>query len=179
MIFVTVGAQMPFDRLVMAVDEWAGRRGRDDVLAQTGESHIAPRNIRSVRHLAPPQFDRAVRECSAVVAHAGTGSIFSALRAGKPILVMPRRAALRETRNDHQLGTARQLCPRLGVPVAMDEHELQGRLDELERLAAAGAAPIGRYAPEPLTSGLHGFIVSARPARGGILGAAARWPRHA
>ena len=34
MIFVTVGAQLPFDRLVDTVDAWAGRKGDTEVLAQ-------------------------------------------------------------------------------------------------------------------------------------------------
>jgi len=37
-IFVTVGAQMPFDRLVGAVDTWAGTNNRRDIFAQTGET---------------------------------------------------------------------------------------------------------------------------------------------
>ena len=34
LIFVTVGAQMSFDRLIGWVDDWAVAVGRDDVVAQ-------------------------------------------------------------------------------------------------------------------------------------------------
>ena len=34
MILVTVGSQEPFDRLIIAVDEWAASSGRSDVFAQ-------------------------------------------------------------------------------------------------------------------------------------------------
>ncbi len=37
MIFVTVGEQLPFDRLVRAVDEWAAASGKE-VFAQIGNS---------------------------------------------------------------------------------------------------------------------------------------------
>src|SRR5688500_9921748 len=97
-IFVTVGAQMPFDRLVRAVDAWA--EGRTDVVAQIGESAYVPKTLRWTRFLEPEAFRRHYAEAKVVVAHAGTGSIITALQIGKPIIVMPRRAALRETRND-------------------------------------------------------------------------------
>jgi UDP-N-acetylglucosamine transferase subunit ALG13 len=42
MIFVTVGSQMPFDRLVEAVDGWVGQTTRE-VLAQIGDSQLKPK----------------------------------------------------------------------------------------------------------------------------------------
>ena len=45
MIFVTVGTQLAFDRMIKAVDEWAGARGRTDVFAQVGpaaQAHPTP-----------------------------------------------------------------------------------------------------------------------------------------
>ena len=50
-------------------------------------------------------------------------------RHGAPIVVMPRRGALRETRNDHQIATAVALSAQGRVSVAMDETELAGVLD--------------------------------------------------
>lgn len=40
MIFVTVGTQMPFDRLVEAVDQWASTRDRVNVFARSGSPAI-------------------------------------------------------------------------------------------------------------------------------------------
>src|SRR5690349_506002 len=96
MIFVTVGAQMPFDRLVRCVDHWAAGRGRRDVFAQIGPTAWRPENIEFVQFMEPPEFRARVTEAKAVVAHAGMGSIITALELGKPILVMPRRGDLRE-----------------------------------------------------------------------------------
>lgn len=160
MIFITVGHQMPFDRLVNAVDEWAAQQNGVEVLAQVGAGGKAPRHLPYVRELPPAEFRRTVEQCSCVVSHAGTGSIFAALRAGKPVLVMPRRADLRETRNDHQLATVRRLCPRLGVPAAEDERELTRWLDNLDKLIAAPR--IGPDAPEPLAGAIRDFIWSGQ-----------------
>ena len=106
MILVTVGAQMPFDRLVRTVDDWAGRAGRSDVFAQIGHTRWRPRHLQWTAFIEPDEFRARAREAAVLVAHAGTGSILTALELGRPILVMPRRADLRETRNDHQIATA-------------------------------------------------------------------------
>lgn len=131
MIFVTVGSQMPFDRLVRAVDNWAGRTGRTDVFAQIGPRGHQPRNCQHENLLDPARFKAVLREASLVVAHAGMGSIITALEHGKPILVMPRRGDLAETRNDHQVATAKRFREIGAVLVAMDENELLSRLDVL------------------------------------------------
>ena len=91
MIFVTVGAQMPFDRLVRAVDEWAGQSGTRDVFAQIGTTDLRPRHIEWVSFLQPAEFLERVRAARLIIAHAGMGSILTALGLGKQILVMPRR----------------------------------------------------------------------------------------
>ena len=156
MIFVTVGAQMPFDRLIEAVDRWAGERGRSDVFAQTGDGTYRPTHIGHVRHLEPQDFRARVVAADFIVAHAGMGSILTALELGKPILVMPRRGHLMETRNDHQVATAKRLLTQGKVTVAFDEAHLAEKLDNLERLPTH--RKISRHASPRLIEALRGFI---------------------
>jgi UDP-N-acetylglucosamine transferase subunit ALG13 len=156
MIFVTVGTDAPFDRLITAVDRWAGESAREDVVAQIGRSNLRPRFIRVHQFLDPPQFAEHFSSAEFVIAHAGMGTILSALRYGKPLIVMPRRATLGEQRNEHQLATARRLSEMGKVTVAFDEMELAERLKQLDRLRAAD--PIGPYADPSLIAGLRGFI---------------------
>ena len=132
MIFLSVGSQTPFDRLIREVDAWAGARGRSDVVAQVGASDYAPRHLRAVPFLEPAAFEQHVRSASALVSHAGTGTILAALSIGKPLLVFPRRAALRETRNDHQVPTARHFAESGRVLAAYDEADLWAALDRIE-----------------------------------------------
>lgn len=169
MIFVTVGAQMPFDRLCMAVDAWASERGRQDVFAQIGPTSWTPRAMRYERFLEPAAFRRAVSEADAVVAHAGMGSIITALELGKPILVMPRRGELRETRNDHQVATADRFRAQGRIVVAMDEHELPARLDELGAMRASDR--IGSRASDQLLAAIRRFIEhpAGRTTPGGMI----------
>lgn len=156
MIFVTVGAQMPFDRLIRAVDEWAAQAGRSDVFAQTGDTNTPPKHIEWTRFIDPPEFRERVRSASAIVAHAGMGSIISALTAGVPILVMPRRGDLRETRNDHQIATATRFRELGRVTVAFDEQELAEQLDRISSLKAPERA--SDVASPELISALRQFV---------------------
>lgn len=162
MILVTVGGQLPFDRLVRTVDEWAAATGRSDVFAQIGASDYRPRQLEAQAFLEPESFRERFASAGVIVSHAGMGTIIGALEAGKPILVLPRRAALGEQRNDHQLATAERLRERPGVYVAMDEAELRRRLDDVDRLAPAPS--IDAHASRELLAGLRSFV-EASPAR--------------
>ena len=91
-----------------------------------------------------------------IVAHAGMGSILTALEYGKPILVMPRRGDLRETRNDHQVATAQRFRGLPHVAVAFDEQELVEKLDGLDRMMCG--ARIGPHASPELLAALREFV---------------------
>lgn len=156
MIFVTVGTDLPFDRMVRVVDEWARAVGGREVFAQIGETDWRPSYIAWSKFLQPPEFARRFAEAEVVVAHAGMGTILSALQWEKPLLVMPRRASLGEQRNEHQLATARHLSEMGKVSVAMDEIELRSMLDGLGDLRPRER--IGPYASDALVTALRDFI---------------------
>jgi UDP-N-acetylglucosamine transferase subunit ALG13 len=137
MMFVTVGTQGPFDRLIRAIDEWAGTRGRADIFAQIGPSDFRPEHIRSAPFVGADEFKQHVEVASLIVAHAGMGSIITALELGKRIVVMPRRADLGEHRNDHQIATARRLSENGRILTAIDRQELHEKLDELQNPTAS------------------------------------------
>jgi UDP-N-acetylglucosamine transferase subunit ALG13 len=148
---------MPFDRMVRAVDTWAAVAKRTDVFAQIGPTSWRPNHIGWAEFLSPSDFRAKVEHAKLVVAHAGMGSILTALERGRPILVMPRRGDLRETRNDHQVATAKRFAEQGRVSVAMDEHELVRRLEDLGSLSAA-APPISRFASAELLETVRSFV---------------------
>lgn len=160
MILVTVGAQMAFDRLTRTVDAWAAERARSDVFAQIGPTDWRPSHIEWTQFLEPEEFRGKVEQADLLIAHAGMGSIITAMEAGKPILVMPRRGDLRETRNDHQIATARRFLEMGRVAVAFDEEELKTKLDELDTVRAGQT--ISRWASDELIDGLRTFIQSPK-----------------
>ena len=156
MIFLTVGAQMPFDRLVRRVDSWAAMRGRNDVFAQIGNTALRPAHVEWTHFLDPLDYRRRLAEAAVIVTHAGMGTILTALEFGRAILVLPRRADLRETRTDHQLGTARALAEAHRISVAWNEDELPHSLDKLDQLPAPRR--VTSCASLPLLTALRAFI---------------------
>lgn len=160
MIFVAVGTQAPFDRMVRVVDAWAARSGRRDVFAQIGRGGWRPPHLDAVENLTAREFHERVAAAEIVISHAGMGTILTALELAKPVLVMPRRAALREHRNDHQVDTANKLGAMGLVTVAADEDELAEHLEHLDAVKAGRLARAGER--ERLIETLRRFVLEGR-----------------
>lgn len=145
MIFVTVGTQLPFDRLIRAMDGVAAATG-EEVIAQTGAGAGDWPSLTCHELLAPERYDALFTAARVVVAHAGVGSILLARRLRKPLAILPRRHALGEHRNDHQLATAKQVRSLRGIHVAWEAEELPGLLARRDLEAAADAESPSRAA---------------------------------
>ena len=164
MIFVAVGTQLAFDRLIHAVDQWAAARGRQDVFAQVGPTKSPPSHIAWKNFITADEFRARTAQADVVVAHAGMGTIIGALELGKPIIVMPRKASVGEHRNEHQLATARRFLEQGRISVAFDEVELVQKLDALDQLKPAGL--ISNSASPELMAVIQAFIEGKRPVTG-------------
>lgn len=125
MIFVTVGTQLPFDRLIRAVDEIAPFLNGERIVAQTHGGNYIAKNIECRAYMYSDEFNAVLNRSRMIISHAGIGSIMSALTLRLPIIVMPRRASLGEVRNNHQLATAKKMNELELVNVAYDEKQLQ------------------------------------------------------
>ncbi|NPU90891.1 MAG: glucuronosyltransferase [Gammaproteobacteria bacterium] len=128
MIFVTVGTQLPFERLIKAVDEWAEKWPEIYIFAQVGDTEYIPQHMTFVRKLTPQEYSQKFNDAQVVVSHAGMGTIISALENGKYLVLVPRLAALGEHRNDHQLGTAEKFAHYQQIRIAKSTTELHDAL---------------------------------------------------
>ena len=163
MIFLTIGTHEPFDRLIRAVDDWYGRRpGAPELFGQITDpkpDSYRPQHFEWLSRLPPAEYSDRVARSSLIVSHAGMGSIITALHSGKPIVVMPRRGHLRETRNDHQYTTVKMLGSRPGIYVADDETTLAAVLDQaVAELGNASAPRISAFADATFTTALGSFL---------------------
>ena len=129
MIFVTVGTQLPFDRLLTAVDQWACANRDHKVIAQTGKTDLVLPWIESQPFVNAAEFKKHLKQADVLVAHAGMGSILTAMELGKPVIIMPRRADLGEHRNDHQLATAERLAHLANLQIVNSASELEAALE--------------------------------------------------
>jgi UDP-N-acetylglucosamine transferase subunit ALG13 len=157
-VFVSVGSMMPFDRLVQAMDEWAAAHPDVPVEIQIGRGKYEPRHARFVRLMPVADYRERVAKSRLFVAHAGMGSIISAIEAGKPLLMLPRLHAQGEHNNDHQLATAASIGTRPGLHVAADVADLQVRASALLVASGAPPAPISKLADPAFTDRIRAFI---------------------
>lgn len=137
MIFLTVGTQLNFDRLVRLVDEWNALNPSVEVFGQIGESSFTPRFSHRAS-LPVNEFHAQLCRTELVVSHAGMGSILTSLEARKPIIVVPRDHTLGEHRNRHQMSTASKLSHIAGVYVAWTKGELFSLMDQRSLLSTPG-----------------------------------------
>lgn len=163
MILVTVGSQLPFDRLVAPVAAWARARGVRDIYFQHGGTTIDLSGFEHAAFVPPDEAARLFDRATAVVAHVGMGTILACLERGKPVLVLPRRASLGETRNEHQSASARGLESRSGLFIAWNEDELPALLDRLGSLQ--GGARISSDASPELLGAVRDFVLGSHSPR--------------
>lgn len=124
MIFAIAGSQLAFPRLMQALDAIATRTGVP-IVAQTADPAARFATIRAVAFMGPETFERHMAAAVMVVAHAGIGTIIGAAQHCKPLVLMPRRHALGEHRNDHQVATADRFRDTSGIIVVEDEQALE------------------------------------------------------
>lgn len=136
----------PFDRLVRRMDEWTASAGEGDVLAQIGTGTFVPVHMRHVRALSQAEFSAIVAGAEVIVAHAGMGTVITAGRFGRPLVLLPRRKEWGEHTTDHQIATANWLRGKPGVFIADTDADLPPAIAEARRVAADGGG-MERLAP--------------------------------
>jgi len=132
MIFLTVGTQFPFDRLVKTIDQLLNDGVMyDEVFVQIGETAYRPRNFEAVVSLDKTAFDERFCGAAAIISHAGMGAITMALDHGKPLVVMPRRRKYKEVVNNHQDELAERFEALGHILLARDETQLRSKIEQL------------------------------------------------
>ena len=163
MILLTVGNEQ-MDRLVKAFDEWIGRRPDVQIkgaVAQIANGKYVPKNCDFIRFMTPAVYRQMFDQAKLIVAHAGIGTIITAMNANRLIVVMPRQARFGETRNDHQLATVKHFSPSPQRLIAESEAELDEVLDraiELNRIQMADSSSLSVSAQRPPDESLLCFL---------------------
>lgn len=166
MIFLTIGSHEPFDRLIRAVDEWIEQVPQKyEIFAQVISPPVGaytPKNFQMIPHLPPAEYEKRIIQADLIVSHAGMGSILTAFTHGKPIVIMPRRGHLRETRNDHQYTTVKSLTKRPGLFVAEDETQFSAVMDKaVKSIASDRPQRLSAFADTGFTDALRRFLLSS------------------
>jgi len=159
LVFVTVGATLPFDRLVTGVANVERRGGiRESLLIQTGAGGVQPSGIETYETLPFERMLSIVQEADTVVCHGGAGSLFMALSHGCKVIAMPRVFELGEHYDNHQAEMTNALAERGLIKVVHSEAELEAAM----KSTAQAAAPMARRNPEPLIAHIAALLARWR-----------------
>lgn len=158
MIFVTIGTQEPFDRLVRCMDLLVPELRGVEVVAQVSHTEYSIQNMKSFSFLEPQKFNEQFSKADLIVSHAGMGTVISAMKLEKPIIIFPRLASLGEHRNEHQLATARVLEKLKYIHVAYDEAMLKKMIQTFINGDLKSLHRIGDSASPELIGSIRQFI---------------------
>jgi UDP-N-acetylglucosamine transferase subunit ALG13 len=133
-LFATVGATLPFERLVRSVAELnAAGDIPEAVVIQTGEGGSRPPNAQVVETLPFDEVQALLVRADIVICHGGTGSLITALRQGCRTIAMPRLFELGEHYDNHQAEITEAFAARGLIHVAHSVEELRQALQSARR----------------------------------------------
>ncbi|MER5387535.1 glycosyltransferase [Saccharopolyspora sp. NPDC002686] len=152
-VVVTVGgSQFPFRRLIAALVPLLASGGAleralgrpVDVLWQTGAGQVADLPIDPTPFLPAADLKAAVSAADIVISHAGTGSVVTALDAGRSPVLIAREARHGEATDDHQRELAGELDRR-----GLARHRDAGSITPDDLMAALTTSVRQRQSPAP------------------------------
>ncbi len=133
LLFATVGATLPFERLVSSVAELKARGGlTEDVVIQTGVGAPRPDGVTAVETLPFDKIQDLLTDADIVVCHGGTGSLITALRKGCRVVAFPRLPEKGEHYDNHQAEITGAFAARGLIEVANDADELAAAIARIK-----------------------------------------------
>lgn len=133
LLFATVGATLPFERLVSSVAELKARGGlAEDVIIQTGVGAPQPQGVESVETMPFNRIQDLLTEADIVVCHGGTGSLITALRKGCRVIAFPRLLEKGEHYDNHQAEITGAFAARGLIEIANNADELAAAIARIK-----------------------------------------------
>lgn len=145
MILVTLGTHpQPMDRLLQSIDNLA-ENGliREEVVVQAAAYGYRPRNAQLFGIESFDWIQESIRRASAIVSHAGPGTLCAIRLEGRVPVVVPRLSGRGEHVDDHQVAYSARLRSRPGYRVVADTLNLTDLRESIEYVSGL------RHAPSP------------------------------
>ena len=134
LIFVTVGSQQyPFDRLIKELDRLT-KNGiiSEEMFAQIGHSTYSPKYFNYENFMDKQQYQSNIDKCDILITHGGVGTIVSALKLEKKVIVMPRLQKYGEHIDDHQIQIAETLYNNGFIQIVNDLEDIEKSYTEIK-----------------------------------------------
>lgn len=131
LLFATVGATLPYERLLDYVGE-AKRQGLipERVVIQTGKGVAPIAGVETVETLDFDAMRAMLAKADIAVCHGGTGSLITALQAGCRTIAIPRLFERGEHYDNHQLEITEAFAQRGLLFVARNREEFHAALEK-------------------------------------------------
>ena len=134
MTLVILGTQdKVFPRLLEAIEkqiELGNLKG--EVVVQAGSTKFESKYMKIFDLIPMKQFDELLSKSDLIITHGGVGTILSALRKDKKVIVVPRLAKYQEHENDHQLEIVDSFSKLGYILPCKDLNELSGVLEQVK-----------------------------------------------
>ena len=135
MIFVTVGTGIGFQRLIVKMDEIAGRID-EEVIFQIGATQYKPKYGEYFDFCEESSILEYIKRARVVVTHAGAGTVLNLLFLGKNVILFPRFKKYGECLDDHQLELTKMLSEKGQAVAVYDTDDLESAIKSID-----GAVP--------------------------------------
>lgn len=156
MIFITVGTQLGFDRLIKFMDEFVKNNSSCECFAQIAQGKYTPKYFPYKRYLTAKQHNQYILRSDVIISHAGMGTIINCLVLSKPIVILPRKVSLKEHRNDHQLSTVERFSNVKGCFIALFESDIPGAIKSAQNFKITISR--SQSAPEQMIKTLRSIL---------------------
>lgn len=130
LIFLTVGTQLPFDRLVNYALRYLQDYENVKFILQVGKNGVCPEDIECYQEIEHKKYNEILSKVDLIVAHCGMGVILTAAEIGKPIICCPRDASKNEHRNNHQFDTASAI--QSFIPIVLTYEDFKNCVEEIK-----------------------------------------------
>lgn len=135
MTLVILGTQdKVFPRLLEAIEkqiELGNLKG--EVVVQAGSTKFESKYMKIFDLIPMKQFDELLSKSDLIITHGGVGTILSALRKDKKVIVVPRLAKYQEHENDHQLEIVDSFSKLGYILPCKDLNELSSVLEQVKK----------------------------------------------
>ena len=128
MILVIIGLMYGFERLIKKMDEIAGEI-EEEVMIQIGLTNFLPKNAKYFKFASDKYFNEQIRRSRLIISHAGVGTILTARKFKKPIIIVPRQKKYGEHIDNHQMEIAKELEDHKNIKVIYEIKDIRQNLN--------------------------------------------------
>lgn len=136
MVFVTFGTQKhSFERLIKKIVS-SKELENEDIIIQSGYTKIDEKykrdNIEYFNFLNEEKYNEYIKKSEYVITHAGVGSILSAVKLNKKVLVVSRLKKYNEHMDDHQTQIAQEFKKKKFVLILEEDDDIDKKIIKLK-----------------------------------------------